>query len=331
MARPTQISFKGSPADQQAMALQAALNAPANATPAKQVTSGEEQKNNVVSAPISQAVQNYVTGDLINRLAGTNLQQYLPSSTGVTDPSTFSTQGQFGSSWSPTVYNQDALNTYDQGLQQAQDWDAKSSLSPGFKQRVYQTLNGPRPAAQITQYVPNAAQQASTTPLNDGSYMMNPSDPSQAQQWNVQKIQADHPDWDANTIQNFMGQQYNWKAYNALVNAGYIQPTQESQNWTAYQQEQARQAAIAAQQSQYGSLPQYYQPDASGYAEDTGGYVDNGQVETPSPTPVEQQDDSGYTISAPSGVYETPDTSYYGSVGAAVNDKNNYWKSLFGL
>jgi len=335
MARTNKISYRsGSPADQQALAMQAALAAPASAAPATQVTTGEAQKNNIVSAPITQAAQNYVNSDLINRLAGTQLGQYVPSTSDVTDPTNFKAQGQFGNTWSPTVYNQNALNTYDQGLQQAKDWDAQSSLSPGFKQRVYQILNGQRPEAQLSQYVPNAAQTASVTPLNDGSTMMNPSNPAQAQQWNVQKLRADHPDWDNNTLQNFMNQQYNWKSYNALVNAGYIQPTQASQDWTAYQQEQARQAAIAAQQAQYGSLPQYYQPDTSGYVEDTGGYVDNSQPsqeETLAPSPAPQQGDSGYTISAPSGVYETPDTSYYSSVGDAVRDKNNYWKSLFGL
>lgn len=249
-------------------------DAPANAAPAKQVTTGQEQKNSVTAGPVgqaaaSQALKNNLMGNFADKLAPTN----------PVNPETYQYKGQYGNTWKPTVYNQDALTQYDKGLQAARDWDAKSSLSPGFKERVYKILNGERPQAQLEQYVPNAAMKYQTKDFNDGSQLQNPNtNPELALQWNVQKLKELHPDWDENTIQNYMNQNFNWQSAQALTNSGVWEPTQASKDWTnylAYQAELQRQAeaqaAAAAAQANYDND---YSGDYDGGYD--GGYDDGG-------------------------------------------------------
>lgn len=229
-------------------------DAPANAAPAKQVTTGQEQKNSVTAGPVgqamtSQALKNNLMGNFADKLSPTN----------PVNPETYQYKGQYGNTWKPTVYNQDALNQYGKGLQAARDWDSKSSLSPGFKERVYKILNGGRPQAQLEQYIPNAAMKYQTKDFNDGSQLQNPNtNPELALQWIVQKLKELHPDWDENTIQNYMNQNFNWQSAQALTNSGVWEPTQASKDWTnylAYQAELQRQAedqaAAAAAQANY--------------------------------------------------------------------------------
>ena len=159
-------------------------DAPANATPAKQITTGQAQNNSVTAGPVGQAM---ASQDLKNKLMGNFADKLAPDNP--VNPETYQYKGQYGNTWKPTVYNQDALTQYDKGLQAARDWDANSSLSPGFKERVYKILNGERPQAQLDQYVPNAAMQYQTQGLKDGSQLQNPNtNPKMALQWNVQKL-----------------------------------------------------------------------------------------------------------------------------------------------
>lgn len=249
-------------------------DAPPNAAPAKQVTTGQEQKNSVTAGPVgqamaSQALKNNLMGNFTDKLSPTN----------PVNPETYQYKGQYGNTWKPTVYNQDALNQYDKGLQAARDWDSKSSLSPGFKERVYKILNGERPQAQLEQYIPNAAMKYQTKDFNDGSQLQNPNtNPELALQWNVQKLKELHPDWDENTIQNYMNQNFNWQSAQALTNSGVWEPTQASKDWTnylAYQDELQRQAeaeaAAAAAQANYDND---YSGDYDGGYD--GGYDDGG-------------------------------------------------------
>lgn len=250
-------------------------DAPPNAAPAKQVTTGQEQKNSVTAGPVgqamtSQALKNNLMGNFADKLAPTN----------PVNPETYQYKGQYGNTWKPTVYNQDALNQYDKGLQAARDWDSKSSLSPGFKERVYKILNGERPQAQLEQYIPNAAMKYQTQDLNDGSQLQNPNtNPDMALQWNVQKLKELHPNWDENTIQNYMNQNFNWQSAQALTNSGVWEPTQASKDWTNYlawqaelqRQAEAEAAAAAAQAAQAD-----YSGDDSGYYDDGSSYGGDG-------------------------------------------------------
>ena len=226
-------------------------DAPANAAPAKQVTTGQEQKNSVTAGPVgqamaSQALKNNLMGNFADKLAPTN----------PVNPETYQYKGQYGNTWKPKVYT---LNQYDKGLQAARDWDSKSSLRPGFKERVYKILNGERPQAQLEQYVPNAAMQHQTQDLKDGSQLQNPNtNPDMALQWNVQKLKELHPYWDENTIQNYMNQNFNWQSAQALTNYGVWEPTQASKDWTNYlawqaelQRQAEAEAAAAAAQASY--------------------------------------------------------------------------------
>lgn len=228
-------------------------DAPANAAPAKQVTTGQEQKNSVTAGPVgqamaSQALKNNLMGNFADKLAPTN----------PVNPETYQYKGQYGNTWKPKVYNQDALNQYDKGLQAARDWDSKNSFSPGFKERVYKILNGERPQAQLEQYIPNAAMKYQTQNLKDGSQLQNPNtNPDMALQWNVQKLDELHPYWDKNTIQNYMNQNFNWQSAQALTNYGVWEPTQASKDYLAWQAELQRQAeaeaAAQAAQANYDS------------------------------------------------------------------------------
>ena len=249
-------------------------DAPANATPAKQVTTGQAQNNSVTAGPVGQAM---ASQDLKNKLMGNFADKLAPDNP--VNPETYQYKGQYGNTWKPTVYNQDALTQYDKGLQAARDWDAKSSLSPGFKERVYKILNGERPQAQLEQYVPNAAMQYQTQDLKDGSQLQNPNtNPDMALQWNVQKLKELHPKWDENTIQNYMNQNFNWQSAQALTNSGVWGPTQASKDWTNYlawqaelQRQAEAEAAAAAAQSYYGGD---YSSDYDGgeASYDEGGY-----------------------------------------------------------
>ena len=249
-------------------------DAPANAAPAKQVTTGQAQKNSVTAGPVgqamaSQALKNNLMGNFADKLAPTN----------PVNPETYQYKGQYGNTWKPTVYNQDALNQYDKGLQAARDWDSKSSLSPGFKERVYKILNGERPQAQLEQYIPNAAMKYQTQDLKDGSQLQNPNtNPDMALQWNVQKLKELHPYWDENTIQNYMNQNFNWQSAQALTNYGVWEPTQASKDWTnylAWQAELQRQAeAEAAAAAAQASYDNDYSGDYDGGYD--GGYDDGG-------------------------------------------------------
>lgn len=244
-------------------------DAPANAAPAKQVTTGQEQKNSVTAGPVgqamaSQALKNNLMGNFADKLAPTN----------PVNPETYQYKGQYGNTWKPTVYNQ-----YDKGLQAARDWDSKSSLRPGFKERVYKILNGERPQAQLEQYVPNAAMKYQTQDLKDGSQLQNPNtNPELALQWNVQKLKELHPYWDENTIQNYMNQNFNWQSAQALTNYGVWEPTQASKDWTnylAWQAELQRQAeAEAAAAAAQASYDNDYSGDYDGGYD--GGYDDGG-------------------------------------------------------
>ena len=249
-------------------------DAPANAAPAKQVTTGQAQKNSVTAGPVgqamaSQALKNNLMGNFADKLAPTN-----PA-----NPETYQYKGQYGNTWKPKVYNQDTLNQYDKGLQAARDWDSKSSLSSGFKERVYKILNGERPQAQLEQYIPNAAMKYQTQDLKDGSQLQNPNtNPDMALQWNVQKLKELHPDWDENTIQNYMNQNFNWQSAQALTNSGVWEPTQASKDWTnylAWQAELQRQAeAEAAAAAAQASYDNDYSGDYDGGYD--GGYDDGG-------------------------------------------------------
>lgn len=246
-------------------------NAPASATPAKEVTTGQAQKNSVTAGPVGQAMASQA---LKNSLLGNFADKAAPSNP--VSPETYQYKGQYGNTWKPTVYNQDALNQYDKGLQAARDWDSKSSLRPGFKERVYKILNGERPEAQLEQYVPNAAMQYQTQDLKDGSQLQNPSkNPELAMLWNLNKLKELHPDWDANTLYNYMNQNFNWQSAQALTNSGVWEPTQASKDWTNYlawqaelqRQAEAEAAAAAAQAAQAD-----YSGDDSGYSDDGSSY-----------------------------------------------------------
>lgn len=252
-------------------------SAPANATPPKQVTTGQEQKTDVTAGPIGQATQRLASQKLQDQMLG-NFAQHKVNTSNPLDPENYKYTGQYGASWSPEVYNRDALEKYDQGLQAARAWDAQSSLSPGFKERIYNILNGGRPEAQLTAYVPNAAMQYQTSNPGDGSVMQNPNtNPELALQWNVDQLRKLHPDWTDAQLQQYMSQPFNWQAAQGLTNAGVWEPNQASRDWTAYQAEQARLAELARRQAAAAaaqpSSSDYYDYQDSGYQD--GGYQDS--------------------------------------------------------
>lgn len=267
MAKPNRISFTDghiaynptfSPEDLLA-------SAPPSATPAKQVTTGQEQSNSLTAGPVGQAAQSYVSQQLRDSL-GKGFEG-APAQGNPINPETYRHKGQYGNTWKPTVYNQNTLNQYDAGLQEAQNMDAQAGFN-GFNQRIYQLLHGNRSEAQLTQYVPqasNAAMQRQTANLGDGSAMQNPNtNPELALQWNVQNLRQQHPDWSEEQIQQYMSQPFNWQSAQALTNAGIWEPTEQSRAWTAYQEEQARReaearaAALAAQQASSYSGGDYH-------------------------------------------------------------------------
>ena len=308
-------------------------NAPASATPAKEVTTGQAQKNSVTAGPVgqamaSQALKNSMLGNFADKLAPSN-----PVS-----PENYQYKGQYGNTWKPTVYNRDALAQYDKGLQAARDWDSKSSLSPGFKERVYKIINGERPEAQLEQYVPNEAMKYQTKDFNDGSKLQNPNtNPELAMQWNVQKLRELHPDWDENTIQNYMNQNFNWQSAQALTNSGAWEPTQASKDWTnylAYQAELQRQAeAEAAAQAAQASYDNDYSGDYSGGYDsgyDSSDYdssYDDGGGYYSTPSEDETPEYADTAIENPSGEYTDVNPYSWGnsSIGDIIRSINSRW------
>lgn len=253
-------------------------SAPANATPPKQITTGQEQKNDVTAGPVGQATQRLASQKLQDQMLGNFAPPRVDASMSL-NPEVHKYTGQYGASWRPEIYNREALGQYDQGLQAARAWDAQSSLRPNFKERIYNILNGGRPEAQLTPYVPNAAMQYQTSNPGDGSVMQNPNtNPELALQWNVDQLRKLHPDWTDAQLQQYMGQPFNWQAAQGLTNAGVWEPNQASRDWTAYQAEQARLAELARQQAaaQQAAAAQYSGGDYydGGYSgeDDTSAY-----------------------------------------------------------
>lgn len=190
-------------------------NAPANATPAKQITTGQDQKQDVMNGPAG-----YASKTREQLLEGLNPNIKYAGGQNIRPD-----RDSFGYQYQPKVYNQDAIDNYDKGLQQARD--KYTALSPGFVDRVYQLLHGSRPEEQLTTYVPNAAMQYQTSNPNDGSVMQNPdTTPALNMQWNVDRLRQIHPDWDEDTINSYIAQPFNWQAAQALTNTGVWSPKQ---------------------------------------------------------------------------------------------------------
>lgn len=333
MARPNKISYKEEERPgvnyqpvqnnywQDYLQRQAAANAPAASASPQVLETGKDKANSVTAGPVGNAVRSNLRQQL---MGGTELQNYLPSNRDVTDPENYQYKGQYGNTWKPTIYNQKELGDYDAGLQAARDWDAQSALSPGFKERVYKILNGERPEAQLQQFVPNAAMQRQTQDLGDGSKLMNPADEGMNHEWNVQRLREIHPDWDENTIQNYMNQRFNWQAYNALKNEGAIQPTEQAKQYMAYQQAQAeaaRQAAMAEAAPSYGYAEAAPSPvDNSSYQIQYGNV---GDMYNPSPVQSSTEPTQEAPQAAPSATQLSTYNNGYGLKDFTVGDLNN--------
>lgn len=119
MAKPNQISFMGGPQFGFSPSwgqYQAALaNAPANAAPPRQLGTGQEAANNVMSGPIQNAVRASLGYD--------------------------SSIGDMGWGWSPQYSGLRQQNDYARGMAQARQRDAAAGFN-GFNQRIYQLLHG---------------------------------------------------------------------------------------------------------------------------------------------------------------------------------------------
>ena len=286
---------------------EAKAQAPANSAPPQVVSDTEQQSKELNNPYIQKARQGYMPQN----------PSFVAQGTGFVPKYQYS---------NPTVYNQSDLDNYYKGLSEAQYKDATSGSGLNVYQNVYKILHN-RPEAQLTPYV-NPAIQRQTTYLGDGSSMMNPNTtPGLALQWNVARLKQLHPDWDEAMIKDYMGRNFNWQVAQALTNTGAWEPTQASRDWTAYQAEQARQAALAqqlaaSQSAAYGD----YSGDGSDYT--GGGSDDSGYEET---APYDPNDPSGgvngiqvpstpeypgTAIEAPRGEYITPDDPYANSSGA---------------
>lgn len=119
MAKPNQISFMGGPQFGFSPSwgqYQAALaNAPANAAPPRQLGTGQDAANNVMSGPIQNAVRASLGYD--------------------------SSIGDMGWGWSPQYSGLRQQNDYARGMAQARQRDAAAGFN-GFNQRIYQLLHG---------------------------------------------------------------------------------------------------------------------------------------------------------------------------------------------
>jgi len=217
-----------------------------------------------------------------------NYSQYLAA---VNAPPMSTTPQQIatGQGQKQNILNSPVGAAVNQKLAQAQAMDKAAGFN-GFnvrRQELLDKLNSLQPS--LPQYVPNntkmdsPAFQAQTANLGDGSTLMNPSDVVQAQEWNVDKLKQLHPDWSDDMINQYMKRRFNYQAYNALVNAGAIQPNQASRDWTAYLAEKARmeaearrQAALAAQQASSGGGYDNSYYSGGDYSDGDSGYYDSG-------------------------------------------------------
>lgn len=215
------------------------LQAPADAAPPKQVTTGEEQRENLDSNPTvakAQQQSNEEAQRELMRVAGLRAMGINPNNplgeTGViSDPS----QANYGLGKGVTPSNAEAINDYYNGLQQAREKDNAHVLSDGFNQRIYKILHGDNaPIPELASYLAQtAAQKQQTRDLGDGSKLMNPSDEGMNHEWDTEKLKKAYgfTDDEANAFKN---QRFNWRAYNALVNDGIIRPTEAARQYQAY-------------------------------------------------------------------------------------------------
>lgn len=242
---------------------EAKAQAPANSAPPQVVSDTEQQSKELNNPYIQKARQGYMP----------QTPNFGAQDTG------FAPKYQYSN---PTVYNQSDLDNYYKGLSEAQNKDATSGSGLNVYQNVYKILHN-RPEAQLTPYV-NPAIQRQTTDLGDGSSMMNPNtNPELALQWNVARLKQLHPDWDDAMIKDYMGRNFNWQAAQALTNTGAWEPTQASRDWTAYQAEQARQAALAQQLADSQSASYDDSSDTGDYGDYGGDSYDGGSYEFNTP------------------------------------------------
>lgn len=279
---------------------EAKAQAPANSAPPQVISDTEQQSKELNNPYIQKARQGYMPQ---NPNFGAQDTGFVP-------------KYQYSN---PTAYNQSELDNYYKGLSEAQNKDATSGSGLNVYQNVYKILHN-RPEAQLTPYV-NAAIQRQTSDLGDGSSMMNPNaNPELALQWNVDRLKQLHPDWDDAMIKDYMGRNFNWQAAQTLTNTGAWEPTQASRDWTAYQTEQARQAALAQQlaDSQSGSYDDSSDTgDYSGDSSGEGSYEFNTpyiSADTLYPNPVPLSNPSGITgAGAENPIFDYP--SYYNMGG----------------
>lgn len=278
MAKQNRISYKE---DQQINQPQAnyaqylsAINAPPMSTTPHQVTTGQEQKQNIMNSPVGDAVnQKLAQAQAMDKAAGFN-----------------------------------GFNVRRQGL-----LDKLNSLQPSLPQYVPGNTKMDSPAFQ-----------AQTRDLGDGSTLMNPSDAVQAQEWNVAKLKQLHPDWTDDMLNQYMGQRFNYQAYNDLVDQGAIQPNQASRDWTAYLAEKARleeqarqQAALAARQTSSGGGYDYSGGDSGYYSGDySNDYSDSGSS---------YDGGGGYSDDTPYIRSATPEESAALDAQAAADESANYY------
>lgn len=266
---------------------EAKAQAPANSAPPHVISDTEQQSKELNNPYIQKARQGYMPQTPNFGAQGTG----------------FVPKYQYSN---PTAYNQSELDNYYKGLSEAQNKDATSGSGLNVYQNVYKILHN-RPEAQLTPYV-NPAIQRQTTDLGDGSSMMNPNtNPELALQWNVARLKQIHPDWDEAMIKDYMGRNFNWQAAQALTNTGAWEPTQASRDWTAYQAEQARQAALAQQlaDSQSASYTDY------GDTGDYGGSYSYSDAGADTPIYYGDSNNSGDTAeTSPEQPQEEPSVNY---------------------
>lgn len=218
------------------------LQAPADAAPPKQVTTGEEQKANLDSNPTvakAQQQSNEEAQKELMRVAGMRAMGIDPN-----DPSglrgktgTFPDPSQlnYGLGQGVLPRNAEAIDDYYDGLQQAREKDDAHVLSDGFNQRIYKILHGDNaPIPELASYLAQTeAQKQQTRDLGDGSKLMNPSDEGMNHEWDTEKLKKAYgfTDDEANAFKN---QRFNWRAYNALVNDGIIRPTEAARQYQDY-------------------------------------------------------------------------------------------------
>lgn len=239
----------------------AMLLAPANSAAPEQVTTGQREATKLTANP---TVAQSSLEDNLEAIGGRTLGNVPVGPTQVTP----ATDVNYGLGRGVIPANAQAISDYAAGLNAARAKDARGVNSPGFNERVYRILNGDNgPTPQLPRYFDTQQFKEQVRNLNDGPKMVNPNTDESGNKWDVDKLKEKYgfDDAEANA---FMSRDYNWRAYNALVNEGIIKPSKKEKEYIAQQAAQERlEAASQAQAPQEYVEPVQEQPVSDGQFE----------------------------------------------------------------